>query len=213
MIGNDVIDLRDPETRCAAQHPRFESRAFSPGERARWRDLPPRERHWLRWAHWAAKESAYKALRRSDATLCFTPSRFAVEFASAPGARGAEGTEPLEGWVRAGGRALALRVERSHDHLHALACVSPATLDELCAVVRQISATANPRRAVRVLLRESLASGAAQGVTPILERRGRVPVLRIRARTWPVSLSHHGRQVAAVFPREAATAARSDHAA
>lgn len=213
MIGNDVVDLRDPDTRCAAQHPRFESRVFTSAERARWRDLPPRERHWLRWAHWAAKESAYKALRRSDAALCFAPSRFAVEFTPGVGARGAEGTEPLSGCVRVGGHALALRVERGHAHLHALVCVLPAGLDEFCAVVRQISATAHPRRAVRALLREALASVAAEGATPVLERRGRVPVLRVGVRTWPVSLSHHGRQVAAVFPRDAVSAAQSDHAA
>ena len=34
MLGNDVVDLADPETRRAALHPRFDARAFAPRERA-----------------------------------------------------------------------------------------------------------------------------------------------------------------------------------
>ena len=35
MIGNDVVDLSDPESAPAALHPRFDARAFCEAERER----------------------------------------------------------------------------------------------------------------------------------------------------------------------------------
>ncbi len=63
-IGNDVVDLSDPETRQQGLHPRFDERVFDPRERALLGDSD--SPHVLRWAFWAAKESAYKALKRLD---------------------------------------------------------------------------------------------------------------------------------------------------
>ncbi len=64
MIGNDVVDLADPEATEKGLNPRFDERVFSFIER---RQLgASKERHLLRWTMWAAKESAYKLAKRSD---------------------------------------------------------------------------------------------------------------------------------------------------
>ena len=34
MVGDDVVDLADPEARADALHPRFDARVFAPAERA-----------------------------------------------------------------------------------------------------------------------------------------------------------------------------------
>ena len=77
MLGDDLVDLADPETEEAALHPRFDERAFAPAERAAL--AAASDRHAFRWQLWAAKEAAYKAARRCDAAVRFHPRAFAVE--------------------------------------------------------------------------------------------------------------------------------------
>jgi len=170
----------------------------------RWQGLARHDQQWLRWAYWAAKESAYKALRRCDRTLVFAPHRFGVELMVRPdemvlGAPTRGATELLHGCVRVQENTLALCVERGRHHLHAWVCREPLVIDQLTVASRQIAPTANPRRAVRELLRESLPDRERQGAPVRLERRGRVPTLCVGERRFPVSLSHHGRRVAIAF--------------
>jgi hypothetical protein len=76
MLGNDVVDLWDPETRPGAAHPRFDVRVFDPTELAALaRSRAPNQ---LRWVLWAAKEAAYKAAKRMDPTTLLSPRRFVV---------------------------------------------------------------------------------------------------------------------------------------
>jgi phosphopantetheinyl transferase (holo-ACP synthase) len=56
LVGNDVVDLRDPENQPEAIHPRFDDRVFTWAERAR--ILAAGSPHRMRWVLWAAKESA-----------------------------------------------------------------------------------------------------------------------------------------------------------
>ena len=72
MLGNDVVDLRDPETHT--RHPSFDARVFTETER-RSLDASP-DPHAMRQMLWAAKESAYKAARRRDPRVVFSPIRF-----------------------------------------------------------------------------------------------------------------------------------------
>jgi phosphopantetheinyl transferase (holo-ACP synthase) len=76
LLGDDLIDLADPEAAESALHPRFDARAFTPAERAELALAP--ERHALRWRLWGAKEAAYKAARRRDPAVRFHPREFAV---------------------------------------------------------------------------------------------------------------------------------------
>ena len=76
MVGNDVVDLRDPESAPETLHPRFDTRVFSEAERAAIAASPDAAR--LRWKLWAAKEAAYKLARKISPTTIFAPARFEV---------------------------------------------------------------------------------------------------------------------------------------
>ncbi len=73
-IGNDLVDLRvdDPPL-----HDRYHERAFTDLERVNFGSNAQ-----LMWEHWAAKEAAYKALRRHSPSLSFTPKRFEYDAAT-----------------------------------------------------------------------------------------------------------------------------------
>jgi len=78
MLGNDVVDLRDADSRPETFRPRFDARVFTREERRSIsRDRDPLAR---RWAHWGAKEAAYKLARQMDPRLVFSPIRLEVEF-------------------------------------------------------------------------------------------------------------------------------------
>ena len=67
-IGNDIVDFRTLEPPL---HPRYLERVFT-----------PKEQHCIGtsveelWVHWAAKEAAYKALKRLEPGLPFIPRKF-----------------------------------------------------------------------------------------------------------------------------------------
>lgn len=67
-VGNDIVDLRTLEPPL---HPRFLERVFTPKEQ-QCIGMSAEEL----WVHWAAKEAAYKALKRLDPRLPFIPRKF-----------------------------------------------------------------------------------------------------------------------------------------
>src|SRR5574337_2138325 len=76
MVGNDVVDLADPQCLPLGTHPRFDQRVFAQSElRLIHASATPA---WMRWMLWAAKESAYKILRKQDPAMTFAPRRFVV---------------------------------------------------------------------------------------------------------------------------------------
>ena len=85
-VGNDVVDLDDPDTRLDSLHPRWDERVFGAAER---RALEASSsRHLLHWALWAAKESAYKARKRLDPHTVFSPREFEIELSPLPAGAG-----------------------------------------------------------------------------------------------------------------------------
>jgi phosphopantetheinyl transferase (holo-ACP synthase) len=189
MLGNDVVDLSDPET-LGPRHARFDARVFTCEERAALAAAPDPER--LRWSLWAAKEAAYKCLKKLAPETCFSPARFAVRL----------DTE-TRGTVDAGGRRLRVALFREGDALHAVASDEGDPGAALCALAQRTGAE-DPSQAVRALARQ--AAAAELGCHPeqlSIVREGRRPRLR-RIGGLPeldLSLSHHGRFVAAALER------------
>lgn len=204
-IGNDIVDLRDPESAPESLHPRYLHRVFTPAER---RSLAAHPGRLELWSRWAAKEAAYKALASERASepekLVFSPRAFATVL-DPPGVG-----SHRRGWVVYRGRVLGARMPiRLHisDHaVHAVAA-SAGELDServiaasflLDSQVSDIPSLA-VRRAARGLFAQHLGCD---------ERR-----VRIRGRRPPqffidgqpggssLSLSHHGRWVAFAFSR------------
>ena len=179
MLGNDVIDLADPETH--SRHEGFDARVFSPSERE---DIArASDPHARRQMLWAAKESAYKAVRRARSRTVFSPVRFEVELDL--DGRGA---------VRHASDLLAVEVARAGDCIHAVACVGQDPSRSLRGVTRVKGQS--PGDAARSLALSEV--GRSLGLPPKdlrIERPRRIPELRLRGETLPapLSLSHHGR--------------------
>lgn len=200
MLGNDVVDLTDPEALAGASHPRFDARVFAPAERAALRASEDPMR--LRWTLWAAKEAAYKAARQMDAGVVFSPRAFVVTLGCG-----------FAGHVEHAGRRFALRVEVGTERVHAVAAAAGLALEAVRAGAASLAAPGCPAR--QSAAARGLALGAAAallGGAPealAIVREGSVP--RLLRRGLPagvvLSLSHHGRFTA--FALAPVTAART----
>ena len=190
-VGNDVVDLAEPETRLLGLHPRFDERVFGAAERAALEASPERRR--LHWALWAAKESAYKVRKRLEPETVFAPKAFAVELFSLP-APGRTGV--AVGRVTHHGERFDLEVHFDETSVHAMArSEGEAGVPLLWRVDDR--AHGDPGLAARRLA--AAAIGSALGVDPgQLRIADRPPVLLHHGRPLDatVSLSHHGRFVA-----------------
>ena len=76
MVGNDVVDLRDPDSDSSSYRSRFDERVFCRAERRSIDRAHSPERE--RWRLWAAKEASFKLARKRDASVVFSPRAFAV---------------------------------------------------------------------------------------------------------------------------------------
>jgi phosphopantetheinyl transferase (holo-ACP synthase) len=194
-VGNDVVDLDDPETRLDGLHPRWSERVFSDAEREALH--ASRSRHRLHWALWAAKESAFKARKRLDPSAVFSPRLFEVELSDLPATGDAVATGRVvhRGEAVSQGEAFSLEVHVDGSSVHAMATSEDeAGAQVLCGVHES---RGDPSGAARRLA--ALAIGSALRIDPAGVRVvGRPPVARLRdGRTdFALSLSHHGRFVA-----------------
>lgn len=205
MVGNDVIDLADPEAWPDACHPRFDARVFTAAERATIAASPAPAR--ARWIYWAAKESAYKAARRQDAATVFAPRRFVVRLSGSAEARLGHADVPRasggSGAVRHDGDRFALRVVLGPDAVHAIAWDPAATGLLLADVARLGGVEPTPARlsaAARALAIGAIARalGVAASRLAVVRTAGAPPrLLRDGGSSdTTLSLSHHGRLVA-----------------
>lgn len=210
MVGNDVVDLGDPDCRAAATHPRFDERVFTAAERRLIESSAAPQP--TRWLLWAAKESAYKLLRQLDPAFAFVPRRLSVQPRSVLSDRSrpaGDGGLIQAGTVRHGNGGVTFDVVRNADALHVIAQLPQGGGRALLAMVGETQSEC-PSVAVRRLAIEAIAAQSgvrAQELRIVPE--GRIPRLHWRGRRLPidVSLSHHGRFVAfaaAINPRRGA---------
>ncbi len=208
LVGNDVVDLRDPENQPGAIHPRFDERVFTRYERAR--ILAATSPHRMRWALWAAKESAYKVARKIDSRIYFSPRAFAVRI---PGGEIEAHQALLAEADHAVGR-FHVWLEGTEEWVHAVASISGAGLAKAGWELRSLGSAAARRMPgldasarVRQMARSAVAS--ALSIVPsdivIAAASKRVPRVWWRGRKLAidVSLSHHGRFVACAWGRVA----------
>jgi hypothetical protein len=197
MLGNDIVDLGDPETRPGARHPRFDARVFTREERALLSAAPDPER--LRWSLWAAKEAAYKCLKKLAPETCFSPVRFAVLLEA--------------GRVDCGGQRLRLALFVEGDALHAVATDAGDPEHVVLRTLAARPAGESPGAASQAVRALARAAAAAQlGCPPDeieISREGRRPRLRRRGASdeLDLSLSHHGRFLAVALERPAGAGA------
>jgi hypothetical protein len=187
-VGNDVVDLGDPETRLCGLHPRWVERVFGAAERTAL-DASP-SRHLLHWALWAAKESAYKARKRLEPGTVFSPKEFEVELRPLPATDGV-----AVGRVVHRGDVFALEVHVDGEAVHAVTTSEKGAVGRVRSRVER--ARCDPGLAARRLAATAISS--ALGLDPDgLRIVDRPPVAMHGGRRLDVglSLSHHGRFVA-----------------
>ena len=221
MVGNDVVDIA--ATRRRARNARFDARVFS--ERERRAIAADADGEARRWAHWAAKESAYKIAKRADADTIFSPAKFAVAF---DGGFDHGRDSDLSGSVRYGSTSYPVQVQRRGDCIHAVAvapggrpaargpalravplCGTYARFARDLCLLRSILAGVGPAPdgagdtsaslAVRRLAIRDLAPRLATAASDLVVRsHERIPRLQHRDGhdVATLSLSHHGRFVA-----------------
>lgn len=194
VVGNDVVDLEDPESRLDSLHPRWVERVFAPEEKdALAACATPLARHRLHWALWAAKESAFKARRRLDRIAVFSPREASVVLPGVPD----DGDGVVAGHAHDGDAAYAVEVRFGGSWVHAVA-VGASGADGLLRGVA--SRDGEPGRAARAFAAERIGASLGLGRRS-LRIDGRPPVAF--ANDGPVegcvSLSHHGRFVAFAF--------------
>jgi hypothetical protein len=200
MVGNDVVDLLDPDVDPSTLHLGFDGRVFCRDE------LESLEASLNqvceRWRLWAAKEAAYKLVRKLWPRAVFSPSRFVVALAADAGGD----RDTATGSVCHSGDRCHVSVVRSRGAIHAIATPDVPGGSQIVHGVRRLEPhELDPRdpealgRAARRLCCETLAPrlGAAVEHLEVL-RRGRIPELWLRGVRLglDLSLSHHGSLVA-----------------
>lgn len=79
-IGNDIVDLNEPQAQGKAAQDRFLSRVCSVEEKIFVREsVNP---HATLWALWAMKEATYKAAKKEDEKTRFIPTDFVCSYSS-----------------------------------------------------------------------------------------------------------------------------------
>lgn len=185
MVGNDVVDLADPDVVKGPAHPRFDARVFARGEREALRQSGAPER--LRWFFWGAKEAAYKLAKKQDPRVIFSPPRFVVTLDAT-----------LKGEVVHGDRRYPVRLAAGSDSVHAIA-TEKGDASQVVAALAVNDTPLEDSRAVRELAARVLAERLRMPSEALrIRRRGRIPVLEVHGRdtALDLSLSHHGRFVA-----------------
>ena len=198
-VGNDIVDLTDPETAPGAHHPRFPDRVCCPEEQRRLREMD--DPNALLWRYWCAKESAFKALRKVMPTLPFSLREFRTRWKSE-----ASG-QTVFGQVLAAGYVAEITVEGHPWYLHAIARVvlpdrNAIVPGEEMSGVRQLAGDCSVSVEARRFLTEAVAPMLRchpDELRVVRSRERRTPP-QLLVRNMPsnvdISLSHHGRFVA-----------------
>ena len=198
MIGNDVVDLHDPDATPTWRTPAFDARVFSPAERAKIAESTDGVRE--RWLIWTAKEAAYKLARKRDDAAAFIPRRF--EVTPRPG---------LRARVLWGASSFECQWISEQSFVHAL-CFLPGADEPNCVGFERIDGAevdaSSPEvlsRAVRRLAQQKIARvlSVPEGALEI-RKSNRIPFVCLQGQplAGDLSLSHHGAMVAFAWSRE-----------
>ncbi len=208
MLGNDLIDLQDLDAQPESFRPGFDDRVFSVEERREIAgDTHPLSR---RWAHWGAKEAAYKLARQIDSTFVFSPRRLVARFE--PGlmdpagrlerrgrlvliglAPGSEGIDPRR---RIPSLTLELISFETPERIHVIAAPEKTDWGSVDFAVEKMSHDQiDSSLAVRSLAVREI--GRKMGIAPeriSIGRRGKIPTVLLdgASTSMSLSLSHHG---------------------
>jgi len=183
-LGNDIVDLKIEEPPL---HSRYISRVFSPLERK----YVDNDRSSL-WLYWAAKEAAYKVIKRLEPETYFSPVRFEFD-------RAANSVSYKD-------FRLQCRYKITSDYAHVICTALPEALNSpgLHSWLEQTDEVC-PSTAIRKLALLKISSTLkiskkSLSITPPIDG-GRPPLLKINGKisNHVLSFSHHGRFLSFCF--------------
>jgi phosphopantetheine--protein transferase-like protein len=202
-VGNDVVDLKDPENIGKSRDDRFLGRVFTAGEREQITRAPFPDT--LLWSLWAAKEAAYKAVSCADPAVCSIPHRYRVALEPEDATRK---IIHRTGKVLTPRGELALEISVSADWVHALAAGAEDALNRLCQRVQRLEGgkgAENPSTFIREELLREIARRlcCSVGDLSVVKNQDGLGAPRVLFRgellAAEVSLSHDGRFAAFAF--------------
>jgi len=131
LIGNDIVDLADPQAVGKHRDVRFMDRVFTPDERRTIlsSDAPDT----ILWSLWAAKETGYKAMGKLHPALSSAPKRYPVRLSGAP--------FPEAGIVETPCGPISLRFDITGEYVH---CIGATADEDLDAVVWNVHEIPHP---------------------------------------------------------------------
>ena len=171
-VGNDVVDLTNPAGIGKSRDIRFIRRVFTSAEKALIQGSANPDR--MLWSLWAAKEAAYKAMRKSRPYVSSVPRSYYV----VPWSR--EADSPLIGTVETPAGIAFARFFHEEKTVHAIAVTEhPVGFKEILWGVeattdgrdRPMSAVDNPSYLVREALIRRLSQGPDYGDVDMEIRR------------------------------------------
>jgi hypothetical protein len=202
FIGNDIVDLTDPGNIGKSGDNRFLQRVFTGPERER--IVAAGDPDAVMWTLWAAKETAYKVVRKIDPSNASTPRLYPVILF--PGDHG-----PIRsGMVYTPQGPVVIRVSVAGEYLHCIGATSPPDiLEHVLWDIKRLPPAEDgddhdPSTAVRRLAGRRLAELLHASAADIAIRRCQEnhgwgpprPYLNGKPAPFDLSLSHDGAFVA-----------------
>lgn len=203
MIGNDIVDLTDPQARSKSRDIPFVDRVFTPDERQLIRSNSNSDR--VLWSLWAGKETGYKAVRRQYPSVSSAPRRYEVQLPCT------DGHVPGSGTVHTPCGPVSIRFCITDDYVHCIGAATDEEVDTIVWTVRKMPRTQpssdGESNFVREMAKRSISVwlGEQPEAIDILrpeEDHGLAPpVVQIEKRTSAInlSMSHDGRFAACAF--------------
>lgn len=190
LIGNDIVDLKDIDSYPPSENERFLDRVFRDEEKNYiFSSSDPKK---TLWTLWAVKESAYKAWKRKYPKLIFSPKSFKIDIKKQKIIHHNYGR--LSYRIEDGGGdwiavyAFKPRLEKNLKFMHWIGEVSKLSRGNY-----------NSSFAVRRLVAEKLSELWKEPEDTITVTKDIPPQVTSQqsGKVQPISLSHHGRYVAA----------------
>jgi len=125
-LGNDIVDLSINKTKLKHLEPKFLKflhRVFTPEEQAKILNTIDLDKPKILWALWAAKEAAYKALKKQLPELIFSHNKFAVETTTLADLNNLTENNKITGILLYNHKLISMRWEYSINYIHCIAVI------------------------------------------------------------------------------------------
>ncbi len=131
MIGNDIVDLADPQAKGKHRDIRFIHRVFTPDEQHK--ILSSDAPDIVLWSLWAGKETGYKAMSKTHPAVSSSPGRYAIRLSDT--------ALPESGTVETPCGPISVRFLITGEYIH---CIGATTDEDLDSIVWDVQTMLRP---------------------------------------------------------------------